>query len=132
MDGHEQAKKRAHVPAHIHARARTHAHAQVIRVKLLSDLLGPFDETFTWTIKGSSTPLSLQFKGHVCGPSFEVDTDLIDFGVVSYGFRCVRERPPVCARACVHACMCVRAYVQIQLLPCIALLHTAGTPRSWC
>eukprot|EP00967_Tisochrysis_lutea_P034202 scaffold40782_cov21-Tisochrysis_lutea.AAC.1 len=59
---------------------------QVIRVKLLSDLLGPFDEAFTWTIKGSSTPLVLQFKGHVCGPSFEVDTDVIDYGIVSYGF----------------------------------------------
>lgn len=61
---------------------------QVIRVKLMSDLMGSFDETFTWSIRGSSVPLALQFKGHVCGPSFEVDTDVLDFGVVSYGFRC--------------------------------------------
>ena len=60
---------------------------QIIRVRLLSDLLGAFSETFEWTIKGSSVPLLLQLKGHVAGPSFEVDTDVLDFGVVSYGFR---------------------------------------------
>jgi hypothetical protein len=62
---------------------------QVIKVRLLSDLLGPFEESFKWTIKGSSMPLVLQFKGNVCGPSFEVDSDVLDFGVVSYGFRWV-------------------------------------------
>jgi hydrocephalus-inducing protein len=57
------------------------------QVKLLSDLLGTFDETFSWGIKGSSAPLTLQFKGRVCAPSFEVDTDCLDFGVCSFGFR---------------------------------------------
>lgn len=80
--------------------------SQVIRVKLLSDLLGPFDETFRWNIRGSSTPLALQFRGHVCGPSFEVDTDVLDFGVVSYGFRCATCVALACARACTlsHCC----------------------------
>ncbi len=60
---------------------------EVIKVKLLSDLLGTFNEVFSWQIKGSSQPLSLQFKGRVCAPSFEVDVDELDFSVVSYGFR---------------------------------------------
>ena len=60
---------------------------QIIRVRLMSDLLGAFAETFKWAIKGSSVPLALQLKGHVAGPSFEVDASVLDFGVVSYGFR---------------------------------------------
>ncbi|KXZ49496.1 hypothetical protein GPECTOR_21g722 [Gonium pectorale] len=64
---------------------------QIIKVKLLSDLLGSFDETFEWQIKGSSEPLSLQFKGRVCAPSFEVDVEGLDFGVCSYGFRYTKE-----------------------------------------
>lgn len=60
---------------------------EVIKVKLLSDLLGNFNEVFSWQIKGSSQPLNLQFKGRVCAPSFEVDVDELDFSVVSYGFR---------------------------------------------
>ncbi|KAG2489301.1 hypothetical protein HYH03_012133 [Edaphochlamys debaryana] len=64
---------------------------EVVKVKLLSDLLGAFDETFQWQIKGSSEPLSLQFKGRVCAPSFEVDVEGLDFGVCSYGFRYTKE-----------------------------------------
>ncbi|EFJ42226.1 hypothetical protein VOLCADRAFT_67248 [Volvox carteri f. nagariensis] len=64
---------------------------QVIKVKLLSDLLGAFDETFSWQIRGSSEPLSLQFRGRVCAPSFEVDEEALDFGVCSYGFRYTKE-----------------------------------------
>ncbi|GIL73964.1 hypothetical protein Vretifemale_3957, partial [Volvox reticuliferus] len=64
---------------------------QVIKVKLLSDLLGAFDETFAWQIRGSSEPLSLQFRGRVCAPSFEVDEEALDFGVCSYGFRYTKE-----------------------------------------
>eukprot|EP00798_Chlamydomonas_sp_ICE-L_P006741 gene6741-3411_t len=64
---------------------------QSIRIHLLSDLLGDFDETFLWTIKGAAHPLQLQFKGRVVGPSFEVDADQLDFGLVSYGFRYTKE-----------------------------------------
>jgi hypothetical protein len=35
---------------------------QPIKVKLLSDLLGIFDETFQFSIRGSSNPLALQLK----------------------------------------------------------------------
>lgn len=62
---------------------------QIIRVKLMSDLLGSFSEAFEWTIQGSSVPLMLQLKGNVTGPTYEVDTSVLDFGVVSYGFRWV-------------------------------------------
>lgn len=61
---------------------------QSIKVKLLSDILGTFDESFKWAIRGSSVPLNLQFKGRVRGPSCEVDVEALDFGIVSYGFRC--------------------------------------------
>ncbi len=60
---------------------------QIIRVRLMSDLLGSFSEAFEWTIQGSSVPLMLQLKGNVTGPTYEVDTTTLDFGVVSYGFR---------------------------------------------
>ncbi len=65
----------------------TTPHTQVIKVKLLSDLLGTFDEVFKWAIKGSSTALSLQLKGRVRGPSCEVDAEFLDFGLVAFGFR---------------------------------------------
>lgn len=64
---------------------------QTIKVKLLSDVLGSFDEVFKWSIKGSSVPLTLQFTGRVVGPSYEVDTDCLAFGIVSYGFRYTKE-----------------------------------------
>jgi hydrocephalus-inducing protein len=62
-------------------------HTQVIKVKLMSDVLGNFDEVFKWAIRGSSTPLTLAMRGRVRGPVPEVDADCLDFGIVSYGFR---------------------------------------------
>jgi hypothetical protein len=53
----------------------------------MSDVLGNFDEVFKWAIRGSSIPLTLAMKGRVRGPVPEVDTDSLDFGIVSYGFR---------------------------------------------
>lgn len=58
-----------------------------LKVKLLSDVLGEFHESFCWEILSSSQPLSLDFTGRVVGPSFEVDYDHLDYGIVSYGFR---------------------------------------------
>ncbi|CAD7699035.1 unnamed protein product [Ostreobium quekettii] len=62
-----------------------------IKVKLLSNLLGDFDETFHWDILSSSRPLLLQFKGRVVGPSFTINVSTLDYGVVSYGFRYSKE-----------------------------------------
>lgn len=50
-------------------------------------MLGSFDEVFKWAIRGSSTPLVLQMKGRVKGPTPEVDVESLDFGIISYGFR---------------------------------------------
>lgn len=54
---------------------------------LLSDVLGEFHESFCWEILSSSQPLLLEFTGRVVGPSFVVDHDQLDYGIVSYGFR---------------------------------------------
>lgn len=45
-----------------------------IKVQLQSDLLGAFTETFRWALTGSPKDMSLQFKGSIIGPKFEVLT----------------------------------------------------------
>lgn len=72
----------------------------VIRVDLLSRTLGRFDEKFQFALAGSDAPLELQFKGCVAGPSFSADVESLDFGMVSYGFRCAAA--PNCAAATVR------------------------------
>ena len=66
----------------------------VIKACLCSDALGAFDEAFHWHLAGSSEPVTLTIKGRVIGPTFELDADAVDFGLVSFGFRC----------ASLHAC----------------------------
>jgi hypothetical protein len=56
-------------------------------VYLLSDVLGSFEETFQWMLRGSDQPVLLHIKGEVVGPQFELDTKQLDFGLVSFGFR---------------------------------------------
>jgi hypothetical protein len=60
---------------------------QAINVYLLSDVLGSFEETFQWMLRGSDQPVLLHVKGEVVGPQFELDTKQLDFGLVSFGFR---------------------------------------------
>lgn len=60
---------------------------QLIHAKLLSDILGQFDETFQVQLTGSRKPATFSIKGSVVGPQFMVDTQSIDFGILSYGFR---------------------------------------------
>lgn len=62
-----------------------------IRVKLLCNVMGAFDERFDWCIKGSSEELRLQFRGRVTGPEFELDPPSLEFGMVSYSFRYTQE-----------------------------------------
>eukprot|EP00775_Hariotina_reticulata_P008964 gene8964-9139_t len=64
---------------------------QNIRVQLLSDCLGQLSESFQLQLKGSWTPLLLRIKGEVVGPQFTLDSQMIDFGIVSYGFRYHQE-----------------------------------------
>lgn len=63
--------------------------SQAINVRLLSDTLGQFDEVFQLFLKGSSKPVSLSIKGAVVGPQFLLDTQALDYGIMSYGFRWV-------------------------------------------
>eukprot|EP00955_Chlamydomonas_euryale_P060740 357809-Chlamydomonas_euryale.AAC.3 len=64
---------------------------QIIRVRLCSDVLGNFCETFKWAIAGSASPVELQLTGHVTGPSYEIDAEVLDFGLCSFGFRYTKE-----------------------------------------
>jgi hydrocephalus-inducing protein len=62
---------------------------QVIAVRLLSDIMGQFEESFQLFLTGSSRPVPLVFKGNVVGPQFELDTQALEYGIMSYGFRWV-------------------------------------------
>jgi hydrocephalus-inducing protein len=62
---------------------------QVIAVRLLSDILGQFEESFQLFLTGSSRPVPLVFRGAVVGPQFTLDTQALDYGIMSYGFRWV-------------------------------------------
>lgn len=50
---------------------------QTIKVRLMSDILGSFDETFNWAIRGTSDPIALHFRGQVVGPSYEVHVQAV-------------------------------------------------------
>lgn len=64
---------------------------ELIRVSFLSDILGEFAETFKFALEGSSEMLTLCFRGHVVAPTFCIDTEVIDFGRVSYKFPVKKE-----------------------------------------
>ncbi|KAJ3036631.1 hypothetical protein HDV00_002527 [Rhizophlyctis rosea] len=59
---------------------------QAIEVSFGSDMLGEFFEEFAWNLKGSPTPLTLSFRGHVVGPTFHFSVPSLNFHKVSYGF----------------------------------------------
>lgn len=58
---------------------------------LLSDELGAFEETFLWSIGGTTEPVSLTLSGEVKGPSFSVSPSEVSFGVVAHGFRYTKD-----------------------------------------
>jgi hypothetical protein len=58
-----------------------------IEVELLAKHIGRLEEKVLVNVTGIDAPLSLQFKGKVVGPTCEVDTDHLDFGMLAYGFR---------------------------------------------
>ena len=60
---------------------------QLVTITLSSDVLGEFSESFEWQIVGGSSTLALDFRGRVVGPTFTIDVDELDFGIVSYGYR---------------------------------------------
>lgn len=54
-----------------------------------SELLGPFEETFCWLLKGRAAPVPLVVRGSVVGPTFSLDSTQLDYGLAAFGFRCV-------------------------------------------
>lgn len=59
-----------------------------IAIRLCSDVRGPFEEAFNWHVRGGAAPVPLIIRGRVIGPTFELDSRELDFGIVSFGFRC--------------------------------------------
>ena len=50
------------------------------------DTLGEFCEHFRFSLAGNDDMLIFQIKGHVIGPTFSLDCESIDFGLVSYDY----------------------------------------------
>jgi hydrocephalus-inducing protein len=75
---------------------------QIIEVTFVPDSLGDFNASFQWDIKvkhqfhvsavftvfvqNAAAPVVVSFKGRMLGPTFEVDTQSLDFGIASVGF----------------------------------------------
>lgn len=75
-------------------------------MRLTSDTLGSFDESFQWQLRGSSVPVPLVIRGRIIGPTFELDSREVDFGIVSFGFRwaaCSKKKRHV--KQYKHGCM---------------------------
>jgi hypothetical protein len=89
----------------------------LIRLRLASDVLGPFEEAFHWRLHGSDDPVTLVVRGRVIGPTFELAPKELDFGIVSCCFRCA-GRPPVSSTG--HRLPCLQlqaAFQRLRLLP---------------
>lgn len=59
---------------------------QEITVRLRGVTLGEFSEVAKIEPEGSTTSLPCRFKGHVVGPTFHFDAEVIDLGLCSYSF----------------------------------------------
>lgn len=84
-----------------------------IEVELLASHIGRLEERVLVDVAGMDSPLSLQFKGRIVGPTFDIDVDTLDFGMVAYGFRC--------------ACSCYLVFV-CCLAPLSYVLHWKCVP----
>ena len=62
-------------------------HKLVIDVKFIANAVGPFNEVFTFLIKGATKfHPTLTLYGRVIGPTFSISRKSINFGTLSYGF----------------------------------------------
>ncbi len=57
-----------------------------IDVYFSTSKLGPFNETFQFSMLGSNETLKLRFRGRVVGPTFTFDVQELDYGKVAYNF----------------------------------------------
>lgn len=62
-----------------------------MRIAFTPDILGEFNETFKFSLEGSSEPLKMTCRGTVVGPTFEFDYKTVDYGKISYGFPVTKE-----------------------------------------
>ncbi|KAJ1558923.1 hypothetical protein HK096_003058, partial [Nowakowskiella sp. JEL0078] len=60
--------------------------SQKIIISFNSDILGEFLEEFNWNLEGAQEPLLMICKGKVVGPTFNLSTSQINFGLQSYQF----------------------------------------------
>ena len=88
-----------------------------LSVQLLADRLGKFDEKMLLHVAGTDTPLQVQFKGWVVGPTFEASVQTLDYGTIAYGFRCALiacpafDYPYVARLPCyAHHCACAKCF----------------------
>lgn len=65
-------------------------HEQTLEITFTSESIGEFTETLLWALEGTAEPLRLVFHGCVIGPTCHFDETLLDYGVVSYGFKHTR------------------------------------------
>eukprot|EP00892_Ulva_mutabilis_P006441 jgi/Ulvmu1/4169/UM019_0148.1 len=63
----------------------------IIGVEIMPSQLGRFDERVPVSVAGTDSQLSIHFKGRVVGPACQINTTVLDFGLVSYGFRYTKE-----------------------------------------
>ncbi|EGB10058.1 hypothetical protein AURANDRAFT_62593 [Aureococcus anophagefferens] len=64
--------------------------SEELTVHFMGTTLGEFCELVDVALDGSNEKLTCQFKGHVIGPTFNFDIDIIEFGLCSYSFAHVR------------------------------------------
>lgn len=94
-----------------------------IEVELLATHIGRLEERVLVDVAGIDSPLSLQFKGKIVGPTFDIDVDHLDFGMLAYGFRSVAP-VPVAARwsAIVVFSACYLGVLLVQLMTSMQVL----------
>ncbi|XP_051884712.1 hydrocephalus-inducing protein homolog [Pristis pectinata] len=59
---------------------------QALDVTFKSNILGEFLEDLFFYVQGSPKPISVTFKGHVIGPTFNFNVPSLNFGEISFGF----------------------------------------------
>ena len=57
-----------------------------ILITFESDILGEFNECFRFSLHGNEHLLSCQIKGRVIGPTFHFNSQILDFGSVSFDY----------------------------------------------
>lgn len=65
--------------------------AEIISIEAVCTAMGQFDESFLWEVDGVLQNLSVNLRGCVGAPQFDLDAQIVDFGGVSYGIENVKQ-----------------------------------------